>query len=182
MSFSASTMSSSQSNVDFKITTKSGDVISLNMNKRESESQTVEHTDGETTMTSTKEYGFGYAFHYEGNGIDENDQKEIEEALKKVQPLMQKFVENISETSEKGEKTPSSLLDIMSGLISEVFEPTSDMNMQNYQKNGLAETMNNTMNLLKPVEKALDDIESLMLKVFMNIDGTAPHTGKTFYA
>jgi hypothetical protein len=168
--------------LDFNIKTKSGDTISLSAYNKRSSSASIEQNEQETTYTMKKEISMGYAFHYEGNGIDENDKKEIDEALKKMQPSITEFVKTLSDNSTQEKKTPSSLIVSMSEFLSSMAPKPKDINTQNYEKSGILDNFSKALHDLKPIQKALDDIGDLMLKVFMKVDGTAEHNGKTFYA
>lgn len=168
--------------LDFNIKTKSGDTISLSAYNKRSSSASLEQNDQETTLTLQKDISMGYAFHYEGNGIDENDKKEIDEALKKMQPSINEFVKTLSDNSKQEKNTPSSLIVSMSEFLSSMAPKPKDVNTQNYEKNGVFDGFNKALKDLKPIQKALDDIGDLMLKVLMKVDGSSEHKGRTYYA
>lgn len=98
---------SSYNSLDFSFKTSSGDTISLNMydNKELSYDKTQNSHGSSTTYTLT--HAYGYEFSYKGNGIDENDQKEIDEALKKLEPKIDTYLENVSKS---GIPTPRDIL------------------------------------------------------------------------
>ncbi|NPA28738.1 MAG: ATP/GTP-binding protein [Epsilonproteobacteria bacterium] len=84
----------------FTLQTSSGDTIELSMydNKSISFEKEQNQTSRNTTMSLRHEYG--YRFSYKGNGIDERDQKEIEEAMKRIRPMFQNFLENVKKSDE----------------------------------------------------------------------------------
>ncbi len=80
------------SKFDFKFTTSSGDKIELSMYDSVEIDKNFTKSPNSKTYEMTLKHEYGYHFHYEGNGLDKNDIKEIKEAMKKIKPLMEKFL------------------------------------------------------------------------------------------
>ncbi|MCR4941665.1 MAG: ATP/GTP-binding protein [Campylobacter sp.] len=89
------TAAGSYNNMDFQIQTSSGDKLSLSMFHNQSLKMQKTQGDGFSSQTLTLSRAYGYEFEYEGNGLDANDIKEIQEAMKLIQPSIDKFMENI---------------------------------------------------------------------------------------
>ena len=81
--------------MSFSMKTSSGDEISFSMydNKNLEFSSQKNGTSSQRSLTLTHEYG--YEFAYKGNGIDEQDMKEIEEAMKQIRPQVDEFMKNV---------------------------------------------------------------------------------------
>lgn len=94
-------------NLDFSFKTSSGDTISLSMYDTKELSYENMQNGNSSSKTFTLTHSYGYEFSYEGNGIDENDQKEIDAALKKLRPKIDKYLENVSSS---GIPTPKEIL------------------------------------------------------------------------
>ena len=80
-------------NFEFSFTTSDGDKIDLKMFDKVEAASGFKKGDGYVSQELTLKHEYGYEFHYEGNGLSEQDKKEIEEAFKKIKPLFEKFME-----------------------------------------------------------------------------------------
>lgn len=88
---------SSFNSLDFSFKTSSGDKINLSMyNNKNIEYQSAK-TQNASAKSLTLTHEYGYNFEYVGNGIDEQDMKEINEALKKIKPKIDDFMNQINE-------------------------------------------------------------------------------------
>ena len=143
----------------FSMQTSSGDNINLSMYDARY-AEISQESDG-TTLTLA--HAYGYNFHYDGNGIDANDQKEIDEAMKLIQPMMDEYLSNVenSETTTSQAKTTNTAYNINSAL------PTlKDINTQNYANDSMLKSLD------KILEKAQKQNEKLLeeaQKLFDNI-------------
>lgn len=77
--------------LDFNFKTSSGDNISLSMYDQKEMSHSKINNQNSKIESFSLTHAFGYKFSYRGNGIDENDKKEIAQALKQLQPELEKF-------------------------------------------------------------------------------------------
>ena len=84
---------------NFDITLSSGDKLSMSIyDDQKSELSFGKEGDSKKlTMSLTHELGYNVA--YQGDGIDKQDQKEIEKAMKLIKPIFDKFVKNIKKNS-----------------------------------------------------------------------------------
>lgn len=110
----------SMNNLDFNFKTSSGDNISLSMydNKSMNLKSSKDGNSQLTELTLTHEYG--YNFKYEGNGIDQNDIKEINEALSKIKPMMEKFLQNVKDGEKFGNSNYTNLANEIKNMLPEI--------------------------------------------------------------
>ncbi|NCB55499.1 MAG: diacylglycerol kinase, partial [Epsilonproteobacteria bacterium] len=97
---SINTTNYSYNSLGFSLQTSSGDVIDLNMYDERSASISHEQSGGMQNTMLSLSHAYGYNFHYEGDGIDENDQKEIDAAMKLIQPQIDEYLSNVQQSSE----------------------------------------------------------------------------------
>ena len=120
----------SYNNMSFSMKTSSGDEISFSMydNKSLEFSSQKNGTSSQRSLTLTHEYG--YEFLYKGNGIDEQDMKEIEEAMKQIRPQVDEFMKNVKE----GDKIAGSSQSIsdLSNKIKQMLPEPKDLNHKNF--------------------------------------------------
>ena len=83
----------------FSLQTSSGDTIDLSMYDAKFASLSQESSQNSQSTSLTLAHAYGYSFKYEGNGIDANDKKEIDEAMKLIQPMMDDYFKSIKEDS-----------------------------------------------------------------------------------
>ncbi|QCD44215.1 ATP/GTP-binding protein [Campylobacter mucosalis] len=88
---------SSYNNLDFAFKTSSGDKINLSMYDNKSVQMSSVKTQNSSTQAMTLTHEYGYQFEYSGNGLDANDIKEINEALKKIKPQIDEFMKSVDE-------------------------------------------------------------------------------------
>lgn len=72
------------------ITTKDGDRLKFSMFDKKS----LEAKKGEDSTTLKLKSQIGFSFNYTGNGLSKDDIKEIKEAVKKVAPNLDKFMQD----------------------------------------------------------------------------------------
>ena len=85
---------------NFSFTTSDGDKIDLKMFDSIESGSSYKKGRGFESEEFTLKHMYGYEFHYEGNGLSEQDKKEIKEAFKKIRPLFEKFIKQ-KEANEK---------------------------------------------------------------------------------
>ena len=116
--------------MSFSMKTSSGDEISFSMydNKSLEFSSQKNGTSSQKSLTLTHEYG--YEFAYKGNGIDEQDMKEIEEAMKQIRPQVDEFMKNVKE----GDKIAGSSQSIsdLSNKIKQMLPDAKDLDHKNF--------------------------------------------------
>ena len=149
----------SYNSLDFSLKTSSGDTIDLSMYDERSVEFSHEQSGTTTTTSLSLSHAYGYSFHYQGNGIDAQDQKEIDAAMKQIQPIMDEYLKNVekSGTSTSQAKTTNTAYDINSLL------PTfKDMNTQNYANDSILKSLDKILEKAqKQNEKLLEEAQKL---------------------
>lgn len=120
----------------FSLQTSSGDTINLSMyNERSSEfSQTTNSNARATTLSLS--HAYGYSFSYEGNGIDEKDQKEIDEAMKLIQPMMDEYLKSVEQANSNTAKLTNTAYD-----INALLPKSENLDTQNYANDSLLKSL-----------------------------------------
>lgn len=147
----------SYNSFDFNFTTSSGDEISLSMydNKQMSMSS---YRDGNMSVDSfSLSHAFGYSYEYSGNGLDANDQKEIAQALEKVSPNIEKFMENVNES---GIPSPRSILDMAQDIRLDLPEVENE-DTKSALQTGLLELFDTKLQNYFPNEDVLEGAKNL---------------------
>lgn len=96
-------------NLDFSFKTSSGDKINLAMYNNKSVEYSEVSTRNATMQTLTLSHEYGYNFEYQGNGLDANDIKEINEAMKLIQPKIDEFLKGIEDGANPSNQQISNL-------------------------------------------------------------------------
>ena len=141
----------------------SGDEISFSMyeNKSLEFSSQKNGTSSQKSLTLTHEYG--YEFLYKGNGIDEQDMKEIEEAMKQIRPQVDEFMKNVKE----GDKIAGSSQSIseLSNKIKQLLPEPKDLNHKNFINDNMLKMFdellaqnNANKNLLNATKRLFDTL------------------------
>lgn len=155
--------------LSLEIKTSSGDTIDLSM-YQEAGASSSEATDGSSYIKTTQmSLSQGYKFHYEGNGISEQDQKEIAEAMKKLKPMIDKFMGKSS--GDEDSKKKSQPEDMLASFSANSIPQTNDNNVKNMQKSEMAKMFDDTMKKFKPSEQLFNDSKRLLDKIFGLMDG-----------
>ena len=153
----------SYNSLDFSLQTSSGDTIDLSMYDERSLEVSQEQSGNTSSTSLSLSHAYGYSFHYKGDGIDANDQKEIDAAMKLIQPMMDEYLKNVEESgnSTSQAKTTNTAYDINSKL------PTiEDLNTQNYANDSILKSLDKILEkaqkqneqLLKEAQKLFDSI------------------------
>ena len=89
---SINTSSFDAAKFEFHFKTSDGDKIDLKLTDSLVASDNVNRNSTSTSMEYTLSHKYSYEYSYKGNGLSKQDIKEIKEALKKVQPMLDKFL------------------------------------------------------------------------------------------
>ncbi|NPA11218.1 MAG: ATP/GTP-binding protein [Epsilonproteobacteria bacterium] len=143
---------------EFKFTTSSGDKIDLKMFDSIEAQSSYKKGRGYTSEEFTLSHKYGYEFHYEGNGLDEKDLKEIKEAFKKVKPLLEKFLKE----KESNEKVMNNVAHSLKSML-----PTpKDENHLNAIKSEGVKTFDDVLKSIKADLEQLNKAKELFDKLF----------------
>ncbi|MCD8544663.1 MAG: hypothetical protein LRY52_07340 [Sulfurospirillum cavolei] len=166
---SINTTNYSYNSLGFSLQTSSGDVIDLNMYDERSASISHEQSGGTQNTMLSLSHAYGYSFHYEGDGIDENDQKEIDAAMQLIQPQIDEYLSNVQKSSET--VTLASAINT-AYEVNQTLPSAKDQNTQNYTNNSLLKMIDHMMEQAdKQNEKVLEGAQKLFESVLKQQKG-----------
>ena len=144
---------------DFSVSlqTSSGDTINFKMydEKAISIASTQDSTSSTTTFSLT--HAYGYSFEYNGDGIDENDKKEIQSAMKVVQPMLDEYLNNVQDSETSIADITNTAFDINTYL-----PKTEDSNTKSYLNDSILKAMDESLSTLQHQnEKILQNAQKL---------------------
>jgi hypothetical protein len=150
-------------NFDFSIKTSSGDKIDLKLYDEKSSQMSYKQDGNKTEMMLSLTHSYGYSFQYEGNGIDAQDKKEIDEAMKTIKPMLEKYMENVKDSEEN-----FSMAEITNRAfdINQYLPKTEDLNTKDYLSDKTLKTFdkileraeNQNEKMLKHAQKLFDSL------------------------
>lgn len=88
---------SNANSFDFSLKTSSGDKISLSMYDKKSLDFNHASSHNSSISQLSLRHEYGYRFEYSGNGLDEKDIKELNDALKVVDEKFNQFLKNVND-------------------------------------------------------------------------------------
>lgn len=94
---------------DFNFNTSSGDHISLSMYDRKSIEHGRVETDSISAGVMSLRHEYGYEFKYSGDGLSDQDMKEINEALKSISPSIDDFIKGVKIGAVSGSERMNNL-------------------------------------------------------------------------
>jgi len=158
----------SQHSLSIDIRTSSGDLIELDFNNEKS----LQYAKGDGQEFLSFSSLESFSFHYEGNGIDAQDRKEIEAFLELAQPNIDNFVAGLNDGSSLTEP-----INKITSDIANIFQPLTskgDDNLNNFAKHGLVNAFDNAFkNEIEPIDQ-LDQIfanaERFLEQLFKQLD------------
>jgi len=160
----------SQHSLSIDIKTSSGDIIELDFNNEKS-LEYSSNKDGKSFSFSSLE---SFSFHYEGNGIDAQDKKEIEAFLKIAQPDISSFVAGLNEGSSLTQP-----INKLAHNITNLFQPIKekgDENLLNFAKHGLTKGLDNALskefNPIEQTENVISHAQRFLEQVLKQLDKT----------
>jgi histone H3/H4 len=141
--------------------TSSGDVIKMDFANEKSLSIAGEKNANGSKSSMTFSSTQSFKFSIEGNGIDAQDQKEIDAFMKTAQPFIDDFLKELSQDAPKSPVTR------LARSIAGIFEPSKDRgeHSKNAVKDGIVKTFDRAMDQLEPSkEVSLEDMMAKVLK------------------
>ncbi len=130
----------SYNDFNFSMQTSSGDTINLKMYDEQASDFSHQQDANSSSTTLSLSHAYGYSFKYEGNGIDENDQKEIDQAMKLIQPMLDEYFKNVNETAPKNADIINQAFDINAYL-----PKPQESNTKSYLNDKLLKTIDKTL-------------------------------------
>jgi uncharacterized protein YigA (DUF484 family) len=122
------------------------------------ESVSYERQKGKISETLTLKRQFGYEFTYKGNGLNKEDLKEIKKALKKMEPLLEKFLKN--------EKTNDKIVSNFSHYIKSLLPKTKNEEHLNAVKKHVLDKFDEILKKIKVDLEKLNDTKKLFENIF----------------
>jgi len=148
---------------NFSMHTSSGDKLDLKLYDEKSSSISYKQQSSSTELKLNLSHSYGYSFKYEGNGIDTRDQKEIDQAIQSIKPMLEKYVQDVKK-SEDG----LSIAEITNKAfdINQYLPKVENLNTKNYLNNKTLKTIdeilerkeNQNEKILKNVQKLFESI------------------------
>ena len=135
----------SYNDFNFSMQTSSGDTINLKMYDEKATDFSHEQDANSSKTTLSLSHAYGYSFKYEGNGIDETDQKEIDEAMKVIQPMMDEYLKSVEQANSNTAKLTNTAYD-----INALHPKSENLDTQNYANDSL----------LKGLDKILEQAQN----------------------
>jgi len=155
--------------------TSSGDKINLDFSNHQSSS--VKHeTDANGSKTSMSFSSMqSFQFSIESNGIDEQDQKEIDAFMKIAQPFIDDFLKELEDSA------PKSPVSQLAHKIASIFEPSRDRdeNAKNQIKTNIVDMFDRSVGKLelpeqtdpiKQIEEILKETQKLLEKTLQEFE------------
>lgn len=155
--------------------TSSGDVIKMDFSNHNSTSLSHEQN-GSSSKTSMKFSSMqSFQFSIDSNGIDKQDQKEIDAFMKTAQPFIDSF---LKELKDDAPKTPVTKL---AHEIAGLFNPQKerDENANNHVKTNIVDMFDNSMKMLElpketsqenQIDKIFKEAQKLLEKTLKEFD------------
>ena len=160
--------------LNISMRTSSGDVIEMDFANHQSASLSYEQNanGSKTQMSFSSMQSFQYSV--DSNGIDAQDQKEIDAFMKIAQPFIDNFLKELADTA------PKSPVSKIAHDIAGIFEPTKerDENSKNHVKTNIVDMFDNSMKKLEIPEKL--NKEELMEKIYKETQKLLKKTLKEF--
>lgn len=164
---SASSAAANYNSFDLSIKTSSGDTINLSLYDNKSTSSSFEKNGNSQMASMSLRHESGYSFSYEGNGIDANDKKEIEAAMKEIKPMLDTYLSNVEESKKLF--GGQSLHQIANDIGIHLPKP-KDINMANFTKDKLLDTADKSLSE-KPVSKlAMESMQALFDRLLKGLE------------
>ena len=135
-------------NFDFSFTTSDGDKIDLKMFDSIEAGSSYKKGRGFETEEFTIRHIYGYEYHYEGNGLSEQDKKEIAEAFKKIKPLFEKFMKQ----KEANKKVMANTVQMLKSFLP---EPKNENHINAIKSEGV-KTFDD---VLKQIQATLEEVK-----------------------
>ena len=150
-------------NLDISMKTSSGDLISLNFANEKSAS--LSSSQDEDSKKSSLSFASLQSFHFsiESNGIDAQDKKEIAAFMKKAEPYINKFLDELAQDAPKSPVTQ------LANKIADIFKSGNiDTNEHsNLLKSNIVKSFDNAFQALKlPQETPEISMEDLIKQIF----------------
>jgi hypothetical protein len=163
-SYGLNSYASHDLNISMK--TSSGDVINMDFaNKKE---LSMSHQESENGTKDSLSFSSMQSFQFSmtGDGIDEQDQKEIDAFMKTAKPFIDSF---LKELEQDAPQTPVTKL---ANQIADIFAPMKekDEDTKNYVKTNIVKMFDNSIKQSDSMNKIFEDAKKLLEKTLQEFD------------
>jgi len=161
--------------LNIQMRTSSGDLIKMDFANEQSAS--MRHSQNENGSSTRASFSSMQSFHFsiDSNGIDEQDQKEIDAFMKTAQPFIDNFLKELSEDA------PGTPVTKLAHDIAGMFNPNKerDENGINNIKTNIVKMFDNAIKDIKPpehlsfedtIKKIFEDTQKLLEKTLKEFD------------
>jgi len=154
--------------------TSSGDVIKMDFSNEQSASLRHSQNDNSSQTSMSFSSMQSFQFSIKSNGIDAQDQKEIDEFMKIAQPFIDDFLKELSEDA------PGTPVTKLAHDIAGLFDPNRERSEdgKNAIKTNIVNMFDNALAEIKPVEEM--SMEDIIKKIFENTQKLLEKTLKEF--
>ncbi|QKF60651.1 hypothetical protein [Campylobacter curvus] len=153
----------SYNNMSFSMKTSSGDEINFSMYDNKSLEYSSAKSPNASAQSLTLRHEYGYNFSYKGNGLDEKDMAELDEALKQIRPQIDEFMKNVK-NGDKIAGTNESITNLANSIRSQLPQP-NDIDHKNFINDNMLKLFDELLaqneankNLLIATKKLFDTI------------------------
>ena len=161
--------------LNISMRTSSGDVIKMDFANYQSASISSERNANGSKSSMSFSSMQSFQFSIDSNGIDAQDQKEIDAFMEIAQPFIDDFLKELEDAS------PKSPVSKLAHDIAGIFEPTKERseNSKNHVKTNIVEMFDNAMKKLEIqeqpnredlIEKMLKETQKLLEKTLKEFD------------
>lgn len=154
----------SSANLGFSFQTSSGDKIDLELYSKKQLAYSKEESNGQSSEAVSFASQEGYRFKFETNGLTEQDKAEIAEAMKKIEPSIQKFMSENETDSFLREP-----LDVIAANIKNELPKPKDENGKNALSASVVDLFDNSLKKAKEPQDIFADMKKLLDKILRDI-------------
>lgn len=150
-------------NFGLQIKTSDGDTINLSM--YDNKEFAMSNEGGNSTMSLS--HSTGYKFEYSGNGLSDQDLKEIDEAMKAIRPTLEEYLKKVEESDTMFGGSP---LGKISETLKSMLPEPKDENMENAIKSNTLDTFDSLLKNFDENDKILKSAKELFDQMFAKLD------------
>lgn len=163
-SYAMNTYRSHDLNIAMK--TSSGDVIKMDFSNERSTSLNYETDGKESSAQMSFSSMQSFQFSIDSNGIDAQDKKEIEAFMKKAQPFIDRFLQELNEDAPKSPVTK------LAKKIASVFSPNENRSdtANNKIKTNIVKMFDNSLQAVKNPQDIFQEAQKLLEKTLKEFD------------
>lgn len=159
-----------QHSLSIDIQTSSGDIIEIDLKNEKS----LQYSTGDRQTSFSFSSLESFSFHYEGDGIDAQDRKEIKAFLEMAQPNIDNFIAGLNEGSSLTQP-----INKLTSNITSLFGPIKEQgneNLLNFVKHGLTDSVDKALakeiDPFKQTEELLSHAQRFLEQMLKQLDKT----------